>query len=190
MIDISCPTPAGIQSTPEAAAPRPASAINHASGNIDGAVFGGILWHGIAAHPLRAACAIHADVRAGAASDTDAPSREQLHGFKCTLCFGLIMTQLLGTVRIGQLTGTTDLDRPEPGRRWPLLVDAEQQPLLTDTGRWGAIGLDLGSNTEHAGRLYIFFGDVSTGQSGIRVNADLVAWVDETEVLRHGGHLA
>jgi len=100
------------------------------------------------------------------------------------------MTQLLGTVRIGQLTGTTDLDRPEPGRRWPLLVDAEQQPLLTDTGRWGAIGLDLGSNTEHAGRLYIFFGDVSTGQSGIPVNADLVAWVDETEVLRHGGHLA
>jgi hypothetical protein len=69
-------------------------------------------------------------------------------------------------------------------------VDAEHQPLLTDTGRWGAIGLDLGANTEHDGRLYIFFGDVWTGQSGIPVNADLVAWVDETTVLRHGGHLA
>jgi hypothetical protein len=98
--------------------------------------------------------------------------------------------ELLGTARIGQITGTTDLDRPEPEQKWPLLVDAEQWPLLTDTGRWGAVGLDLGANTEHEGRLYIFFGDVWPGQSGIPINADLVAWVDEPEVLRRGGHLA
>ena len=75
--------------------------------------------------------------------------------------------------------------------RWPLLVDAEQWPLLTDTGKWGAVGVDLGANTEHNGRTYIFFGDVATShQSGIALNADMVAWIDDPEVLLHGGHLA
>jgi uncharacterized protein with PIN domain len=97
--------------------------------------------------------------------------------------------QVLETVRVGQLTGTTDLD--EPGPKWPLLVDAQGWPLLTDTGRWGVVGVDLGATTEHDGRVYFFFGDVATSsQSGIPLNADLVAWTDATQVLRHGGHLA
>ena len=98
--------------------------------------------------------------------------------------------EFLGTVRIGQITGTTDLDRPEAERKWPLLVDAEQWPLLQNTGFWGAVGVDLGANSEHEGRLYIFFGDVWPGKSGIPINADLVGWVDEPRVLRRGGHLA
>jgi uncharacterized protein with PIN domain len=97
--------------------------------------------------------------------------------------------KVLSTTRVGQLTGSTDLDEDQP--KWPSLVDAEQWPLLNDTGRWGAIGVDLGTTTEHEGRTYIFFGDVATkAQSGISLNADLVAWIDEPEVLRHGGHLA
>ena len=72
-----------------------------------------------------------------------------------------------------------------------MLVDAEQWPLLTDTGKWGAAGADLGANTEHNGRTYIFFGDVATSRgSGIPINADMVAWIDDQDVLFHGGHLA
>ncbi|MDF0653187.1 MAG: hypothetical protein P0121_17180, partial [Nitrospira sp.] len=97
--------------------------------------------------------------------------------------------EVLGTIRVSQLTGTTDLDEPEPNQKWPLLIDAEHWPLLTDTGRWDAIGVDLGAATEHNGRLYIFFGDVATKRSSIPLNADLVAWTDEPKVLRHGGHL-
>jgi hypothetical protein len=86
--------------------------------------------------------------------------------------------RLLETVRIGQLTGSTDLDASHPN--WPLTVDAEQWPLLTDTGTWGAAGIDLGANTEHNGRTYIFFGDVATTSwSGIPLNADMVAWIDD-----------
>src|SRR5262245_4653357 len=88
-----------------------------------------------------------------------------------------------GTERIGQLTGSTDAttskDRPQP---WPTLIDSEGFPLLTDTGAWGAVGLDLGANTEHVdGRLYIFTGDVAVeldpakpAFSGNYMNADLV----------------
>src|SRR5581483_8438051 len=55
----------------------------------------------------------------------------------------------------------------------------------------GVRGVDLGANTEHAGRLYVFFGDAATtDDSGNPINSDLIAWTDETEVLRHGGHLA
>ncbi len=98
--------------------------------------------------------------------------------------------QIRSTRRVGQLTGSTDLEAAQP--KWPSLVDAQGWPLLTDTGRWGATGIDLGANTEHSdGKLYIFFGDVATkADSGNPINSDLVAWVDETQVLHHGGHLA
>src|SRR5262249_48841315 len=107
--------------------------------------------------------------------------------------------ELLGTERIGQLTGSTDTttspDRPRP---WPLLVDYQGWPLLQDTGKWGVVGVDLGANTEHSdGRLYFFFGDVAVeldknkpAYSGNPPNSDLVAWTDDTKVIRHGGHLA
>src|SRR4051794_9578215 len=102
----------------------------------------------------------------------------------------MAVIQVVSTTRIGQLTGSTDLDTSQP--RWPLLVDAQHFPLLNDTGRWGGLGADLGANTEHSdGRLYIFFGDTTKTQSSPnKQNADLVAWTDETKVLRHGGHLA
>ncbi|MCC5668907.1 hypothetical protein LC653_34895 [Nostoc sp. CHAB 5784] len=98
--------------------------------------------------------------------------------------------RVLFTNRVGQLTGSTDLFDRDP--KWPLLVDAEQWPLLNDTGRWGALGADLGANTEHSdGRLYIFFGDTTkTPNSPNEQNTDLVAWTDANKVLRHGGHLA
>jgi hypothetical protein len=78
-----------------------------------------------------------------------------------------------------------------PVNPWPLLVDAEGWPLLIDTGKWGAAGTALGANTEHNGRTYIFFGDVApTRGSGIPINADMVAWIDDQDVIFHGGHLA
>jgi Tachylectin len=101
----------------------------------------------------------------------------------------MALVQVLFTARIGQLTGSTDLFMAQP--KWPLLVDAERWPLLNDTGRWGALGLDLGANTVHNGRTYIFFGDVASKDwDRMPLNADMVAWIDEPEVLRHGGHLA
>lgn len=92
--------------------------------------------------------------------------------------------RVLGTERIGQLTGST---HPV---RWPDLVDAEGWPLLVDTGRWAVTGVDLGACAEHSdGRLYFFFGDVATNDTTrIPRNADLVAWTDERTVLRRGGH--
>ncbi|MFI7194920.1 hypothetical protein ACIBQ0_34770 [Nocardia nova] len=96
--------------------------------------------------------------------------------------------------RIGQITGTTTRDAHGiPVAPWPLLTDPVGQPLLTDTGKWwNVIGVDEGANAEHSdGRLYFFFGDVATDQSGRPPeNADLVAWTDEQAPLRHGGHLA
>src|SRR6266498_3168160 len=102
--------------------------------------------------------------------------------------------EVLFTERIGQLTGSTRSSDPT----WIRSVDAMQWPLLNDTGRWGVMGVDLGANTEDSdGRLYIFFGDVAVEQdrnfpgfSGNPNNSDLVAWTDDTKVLRHGGHLA
>lgn len=48
---------------------------------------------------------------------------------------------------------------------WPHAEDPVRRPLLTDTGRWDVLGVDMGANTEHAdGRLYIFFGDVAVEQ--------------------------
>jgi hypothetical protein len=49
------------------------------------------------------------------------------------------------TRRLAQLTGD---------------YDPEGLPHLNATGAWGIDGADLGANTEHEGRLYIFFGDV------------------------------
>ncbi len=90
--------------------------------------------------------------------------------------------QLLGTARIGQLTGSTSPSDPP----WPDPIDAQGWPLLNETGKWGVNGVDLGANTEHDdGRLYFFFGDVA-----IDKNPDFIAWTDDRSVLRHGGHLA
>jgi hypothetical protein len=97
---------------------------------------------------------------------------------------------LLGTERVGQLTGTTG--RPD----WTLLTDPQGWPLLQDTGTWGVLGVDLGANTEFehpetGKRLYFFFGDVATKDNGSNPrNSDLVAWTDDTQILRRGGHLA
>ena len=91
----------------------------------------------------------------------------------------------LQTTRVGQITGST-------GGTWPRPVDAEGWPLLTDTTRWGVVGADLGANGEHVdGRLWFFFGDVATHQrpGDPPLNADFVAWTDDTDVLEHGGHL-
>jgi hypothetical protein len=103
-------------------------------------------------------------------------------------------TDVLSTIRIGQLTGSKDPTTapPERPRPWPLLVDAQGWPLLNDTGVWGAAGIDLGANTEHSdGRLYFFFGDTATTRkSSNKQNSDMVAWTHQADVLRHGGHLA
>ncbi|MEV4315366.1 hypothetical protein [Actinocrispum sp. NPDC049592] len=89
---------------------------------------------------------------------------------------------VLGTVRVGQLTGTTS-------GGWPNLVDAQGWPLLSDLGRVGVEGVDLGATTTHNGRSYFFFGDVlPTPGSPNKRDADLVAWADDATVLQHGGH--
>jgi hypothetical protein len=82
------------------------------------------------------------------------------------------------TERLGQLTGN-----PDP----------ENLPSLnaTDSGEWagsGVVGTDLGANTDHNGRLFIFFGDVVPGNpngSPAR-DTDLVGWTSDAG-LRPGG---
>jgi len=90
----------------------------------------------------------------------------------------------LGTARIGQISGSTNNDS------WKYLVDAQQRPLLNDTGLWDVVGVDLGANTEHGNRTYIFFGDVAIHDSSdkLRDNGDLIAWTDDESIVRHGGH--
>ena len=70
-------------------------------------------------------------------------------------------------------------------REVSLTTDWTNRPLLNETNRFGVNGIDLGANTEHNGRLYIFFGDVA-----IDGNPDAVCWTTETVVQRNGGHLA
>jgi hypothetical protein len=82
------------------------------------------------------------------------------------------------TERLGQLTGD-----PDP----------ENLPSLnaTGSGEWagsGVVGTDLGANTDHNGRLFIFFGDVVPGNpngSPAR-DTDLVGWTSDAG-LRPGG---
>jgi hypothetical protein len=95
------------------------------------------------------------------------------------------LEELISTSRVGQITGSIDK------QTWPQLVDPMGWPLLTDTGVWGAVGADLGANTDHDDRLYIFFGDTATnqGKDDPPINSDMVAWTDEKSVLIHGGHL-
>ena len=76
---------------------------------------------------------------------------------------------------------TGDYD-PDPGGV-PHGIDGVG-PHVNFTGQWGVEGVDLGANTEHAGKLFVFFGDVP--QPGDRQwpphDADLVAWVREPNV--------
>ena len=86
-------------------------------------------------------------------------------------------SQVLRTVRVGQLTGSVD------PQGWTLLNG--------DTRNWGVSGTDLGANTEHNDRLYFFFGDVWRDRDdGPKPNTDLVAWTDAMQVATHGGHAA
>ena len=93
---------------------------------------------------------------------------------------GGAMSDVLATERIGQLTGGTRTSDP-----LGLTTDWTYWPLLNQTSLWGVNGVDLGANTEHNERLYIFFGDVA-----IDGNPDPVCWTTDTVVQRHGGHLA
>lgn len=90
---------------------------------------------------------------------------------------------LIATSRVGQITGSTDANTCKT------LVDPIGWPLLTDIGRWGAIGTDLGALTEHNNRLYIFFGDTATNHVNPPINSDMVVWTEAKSVLRHGGHI-
>jgi hypothetical protein len=90
------------------------------------------------------------------------------------------MSDLEPTERIGQLTGSA-----RTVGELPLTTDWTNRPLLNETSRFGVNGIDLGANTEHNGRLYIFFGDVA-----IDGNPDAVCWSTDTDVQRKGGHLA
>jgi hypothetical protein len=93
---------------------------------------------------------------------------------------------VLVTERLGQLTGNKD---------------PQNLPHInnTDAGEWdgaGVQGVDLGANTEHNSRLYIFFGDTVPGNGdepgppnpmGVpKRDTDLVAWTEERG-LRPGG---
>ncbi|MFE1943097.1 hypothetical protein [Streptomyces massasporeus] len=94
------------------------------------------------------------------------------------------MSDVLGTERIGQLTGSTRTYEDT------LTTDWTHWPLLNETGRWGVSGVDLGANTEHDNRLFIFFGDVAEPDTEEAKEPDLVCWTTDTTVQRHGGHLA
>jgi hypothetical protein len=83
--------------------------------------------------------------------------------------------EVLSVDRVGQLTGSHD---PEG---WVLLNG--------DTSLWGVAGVDLGCNTEHEGRLFIFSGDVVPGvrADGPRRDADFVGWTDATDIVASPG---
>jgi hypothetical protein len=49
------------------------------------------------------------------------------------------------TKRIAQMTGA---------------YDPEGLTHFNNTGAWGVAGVDLGANTEHDGRTFIFFGGI------------------------------
>jgi hypothetical protein len=93
--------------------------------------------------------------------------------------------QFLSTVRIGQITGSNAGD--------PNLhtSDPHGWPLLNDTTRWGALGLDEGANAEHQGRLYFFVGDVKCPDwwKNPLNNSHFVAWTEDKAIIRHGGHV-
>lgn len=61
--------------------------------------------------------------------------------------------------------------------------DPEGLTHFNDTGDWGVSGVDLGANTEHDGRTFIFFGDVPPD------NSDLVAFIEDVP-FPPGAHLA
>ena len=93
--------------------------------------------------------------------------------------------QFLNTLRIGQITGSPNGD---PSLH---LSDPQGWPLLNDTSRWSALGLDEGANTEHQGRLYFFVGDVlrpDWWKTPLN-NSHFVGWTEDTRVLRQGGHV-
>ena len=74
--------------------------------------------------------------------------------------------KLLSTKRLAQLTGD---------------YDPEGLPHLNFTGSWGVEGTDLGANTDHEGRLFIFFGDVPQDpakRSWPPSDGDLIAFAD------------
>ena len=80
---------------------------------------------------------------------------------------------VIKTERLGQLTGS-----PDPGNLPSLNA--------TNSGEWAGSaveGTDLGANTDHNGKLFIFFGDVAPGNSP---GEDLVGWTSDSE-LRPGG---
>ena len=83
--------------------------------------------------------------------------------------------EVLSVERVGQLTGSHD---PEG---WVLLNG--------DTSLWGVAGVDLGCNTEHEGKLFIFSGDVVPGDrvGGPKRDADFVAWTDATDIFASPG---
>jgi hypothetical protein len=78
--------------------------------------------------------------------------------------------RVIRTDRVAQLTGD---------------VDPEGLPVPNRTSRWGVRGVDLGANTEHAGKVYFFFGDVPRydRHDGPAQDADLVA---HTKAIRPG----
>ena len=72
------------------------------------------------------------------------------------------------TKRIAQMTGD---------------YDPEGLTHFNNTAIWGVAGVDLGANTEHDGRTFIFFGDVPPD------NGDLVAFIEDGPFPR-GAHLS
>jgi hypothetical protein len=86
--------------------------------------------------------------------------------------------EVVSTRRVAQLTGAKD-----PELR-PLI-----NPELDDAG---VPGLDLGANTEHAGKVFFFFGDVVQGSRDAPpvVDADLVAYTADQSVSEKPGEAA
>lgn len=80
--------------------------------------------------------------------------------------------------RIGPLTGPSDFG-------------TQNLSSLQDTTVWGVCGVDEGVSFVYNGRTYIYFGDVwPVREEESQYNMDLIAWVGDLAVLRHGGHSA
>jgi hypothetical protein len=82
------------------------------------------------------------------------------------------------TKRIVQLTGD---------------YDPENLPHFNNTLQWGVEGTDLGANTEHEGKLFIFFGDVPQvppNDQPIKYDADFIAYINNIEIPPGGNLIA
>jgi predicted RNA binding protein YcfA (HicA-like mRNA interferase family) len=91
------------------------------------------------------------------------------------------MSNVVGTERIGQLTGSA-----RTVGEVSLTTDWTTRPLLNETNRFRVNGIDLGANTEHNGATLHLLGDIEVQGRELARRIGREGWVVG---LRNGRHL-